>query len=133
MLGSGPDPTGRKGCSNGTVPVAEVVVDDGEVVVRLSWLEKLGAFRGDVRVPVSSVEAARVVEDPWRELRGIRAPGTGLPGVIALGTRRGRFGRDFAAVYGKRPGVVIELRDGPFSRLVVSSDDPQRIVAALGG
>lgn len=113
--------------------MAEVVVDDGDVVVRLSPLEKLGAFRGDVRVPVSSIEGIRVVDDPWGALRGIRAPGTGLPGVIALGTRRGRFGKDFAAVYGKRPGVVIELRGGPFSRLVVSSDSPRRLAATLGG
>ena len=130
MLGSGP--TGPRDVSNEAVRVAEVVVDHREIIVRLSWLEKLGAFRGNVRVPAASVEVARVVEDPWRELRGIRAPGTGLPGVIALGTRRGRFGRDFAAVYGKGPGVVIELGDGPFSRLVVSSDDPKRLVAALG-
>ena len=39
----------------------------------------------------------------------MRAPGTGWPGVIAVGTRRGSFGKDFAAVHGKGPAVVVEL------------------------
>ena len=52
----------------------------------------------------SAVTAVRVVDDPWPELRGMRAPGTGLPNVIAVGTRRGGFGKDFAAVHGNGPG-----------------------------
>ena len=72
--------------------------------------------------------AVRAVEDPWTELRGIRAPGTGLPGVIAVGTRRGPFGKDFAAVHGKGAGVVVELRDHEFERLVLTVPDPDEVV-----
>jgi len=65
-------------------------------------------------------------------LRGIRAPGTGIPGVIALGTRRFDGGKDFAAVRGDRSTVRVDLGDGsPFGRLVVSVDDPDSTVAAI--
>ena len=103
--------------------MAELVLDGSDLVVRLSRLEKLGAFRGDVRLPLAAIAAVRVSRDPWSELRGIRAPGTGFPGLISLCTRRGGGIRDFAAVYRQRAAVVIEASGAGFDRLVVSCRD----------
>jgi hypothetical protein len=109
--------------------MAQIRYEGDELVVRLSWLERLGALRGDVRVPRSTVGDVRATDQPWSELRGIRAPGKGWPGVISLGTRRGSGIRDFAAVYGKRPAVVVELDGAEFDRLVVSVHDPAEVTA----
>jgi hypothetical protein len=103
--------------------VAELWIDGAELVLHLRAIEKAEGAHGDIRVPLSSVTAVRAVDDPWPELRGIRAPGTGLPNVIAVGTRRGNFGRDFAAVHGKGPAVVVELEGADYGRLVVTMDD----------
>ena len=111
--------------------MAALVVEGTDIVVKLSSLEKLGALRGNFRVPRSALREARVSENPWSELRGIRAPGTGFPGVIALGTRRGGGGRDFTAVYRRRPAVVLELEGAVFDRLVLSVDHPDEVVARL--
>ena len=112
--------------------MARMIVDGRDLVVGLSWLGKLGAFRGNVRVPLRAVRSAEAEPDPWGALRGIRAPGTGIPGVIAFGTRRFDGGKDFAAVRGGRPAVRVDLGDGsPFGRLVVSVDDPGGTVAAI--
>jgi len=76
-------------------------VDGTELVLHLTGVEKAEGFHRDIRVPLSAVSAVRVVDSAWQgELRGMRAPGTGLPDVIAVGTRRGGFGKDFAAVHG---------------------------------
>jgi hypothetical protein len=117
--------------------MADLVVDGANLTVRLSGLEKLGAFRGDVTVPLSAVTSVRVSEDQWSELRGMRAPGTGIPGVIALCTRRGGGVRDFSAVYGrKRRAVVVDCSGAEFDRLVITRDDAaekaQMIAAATG-
>ena len=106
--------------------------EGAEIVLKLNDLEKAGAFHGDIRVPTTSVRAIRVAESPFRELRGIRAPGTGIPGVIALGTWRGRGGRDFAAVYRGGPAVVVELEGEGYKRLIVSAHDAADVVASLG-
>ena len=103
--------------------VADLEVDGDELVLHLRPLEKAEGAHGDIRVPLSAVTAVRSVDDPWPELRGIRAPGTGLPNVIAVGTRRGGFGKDFAAVHGKGPAVVVELQGAEYSRFVVTADD----------
>ena len=103
--------------------MAELQVDGDELVLHLRPMEKAEGMHGDIRVPFSAVTAVRSVDDPWPELRGMRAPGTGLPNVIAVGTRRGSFGKDFAAVHGKGPAVVVELDGADYGRLVVTQDD----------
>jgi hypothetical protein len=113
--------------------VASLIVDDGELVVRLSGWERLAAFRGDVRVPVAAVREVAVEPHPWAALRGMRSPGTGWPGVIAYGVRRLTGERpDFAAVLWRRPTVRIEL-DPPaeFGRLLVSVPDAEAAVAEV--
>jgi ABC-type sugar transport system substrate-binding protein len=99
--------------------------------LRLSFVEKLEAVRGDVEVPVTSVRAVRAVLTAWPELRGIRAPGTGIPNVIAVGTRRGGFGKDFAVVHGKGPAVVVELEGTQFARLIVTTPDADGVAATI--
>src|ERR1700677_1357178 len=101
--------------------MADLEVEGNELVLRLRAIEKAEGAHGDIRLPLSAVTAVRSVDDPWPELRGIRAPGTGLPNVIAVGTRRGKFGKDFAAVHGKGPAVVVELEGADYGRLVVTA------------
>ncbi len=88
--------------------MARITVEGAQVVVGLSHLERLAAFRGDVRVPLACVREVIVEPDPCGALRGIRSPGTGWPGVIAYGTRRHGGGKDFAAVLGRRPAVRVD-------------------------
>ncbi len=117
--------------------MADLVIEGAELVVRLNVLEKLGAFRGNVRVPVTDVMSVRVSDDQWSELRGMRAPGTGIPGVIALCTRRAPGIRDFAAVYGRRrKAVVVDCSGVDINRIVVTrgdADEKARVIAAATG
>jgi len=111
--------------------VAELRVEGDELVLHLGALEKAEGFHGDIRLPLSAVTAVRAVDSAWPELRGMRAPGTGLPDVIAVGTRRGAFGKDFAAVHGEGPAVVVELAGAEYGRLVLTADDAPGLAAAV--
>ena len=113
--------------------MADLIVEGDELVVSLSPLEKLAALRGNVRLPIRAVREVAVEPAPWQALRGIRAPGTGIPGVLAYSVRRRTGDRpDFAAIHGSRPAVRIEL-DPPadFGRVLITVDDPQAAVAAV--
>lgn len=111
--------------------MATLSSEDGDLVLRLSRWETLGALHGDLRVPLGSVERVSVSPAPFRELRGMRMPGTGLPGVVALGTWRYGGGKDFAALYRGKPGVIVSLRDGAYRRLLVSADDADAVAAGI--
>ncbi|MFZ2034770.1 MAG: hypothetical protein WAW53_13515 [Candidatus Dormiibacterota bacterium] len=111
--------------------MAMLLVDGSDLLVKMSDVEKFEAMHADVRVPLNTVRTVRVVDDAWPELRGIRAPGTGIPGVIAVGTRRGSFGKDFAVVHGKEQAVVVELDGAVYSRIVVTTVDAGSVVAEI--
>jgi hypothetical protein len=109
--------------------MAIVELQDDDMVVRLTPIEKIGALHGDVRIPRDAVREVEVESKPFSRLRGIRAPGTGWPGRIALGTWRKRGGKkDFVAVYRGRPAVIVKLDDDAgYDRLVISVDAPDEV------
>jgi hypothetical protein len=109
--------------------MAEIQVEGGRVSIHLSVAEKIGALHGDVHFPVSAVQAVRVVDKPFSEIEGFRAPGTGVPGLIALGTYRARGRQDFVAVYRGKRGVVIEIDadNTKYRRVILSAKDPDRV------
>jgi hypothetical protein len=100
--------------------MACLAVEGQNLVVRLNPMERLGALHGSIRVPLHNVTAVKPSNAVWHELRGLRMPGTGFPGVIALGTWRYRGGKDFVAVY-RSTGIVVTLADSEWNRLIVSS------------
>ena len=113
--------------------MADIGVDGDEFVIHLRPVEKFFAFHRDVRIPKDQVRRVREVSSAGAEVPWLRAPGTGIPGVVSLGTFWGRrTGKTFAVVYGRRPGVVVELGDGaPFDRVVLSLDDPDGLIRQL--
>jgi hypothetical protein len=101
--------------------VAALRIEQEHLTVELSFWEKLGALSRGVSCPLSAITSVTRVDHARSQVRGLRAPGTGLPGVIALGSFRGRRWVDFAAAYRHDPGYVIESEGDRFRRLVVSS------------
>jgi hypothetical protein len=87
----------------------------------LNWLENLGALGRDPKAKASNLISIMKAENPWtrKVLRGIRAPGTGFPYLIMLGTMRFITGKDFCVVYKKRPVLILEFKDERFKRWVI--------------
>ena len=104
--------------------MAKVREVDGFLLLELSSLEKLGSLHGSIRVPKRFLTSIKEIPNPWKGpdgMRGVRAPGTGIPGVIMLGTLRKKSGKEFAVVYKRGAAKIYEFSDGPFSRWIVST------------
>jgi hypothetical protein len=87
----------------------------------LNWLENIGAFGRDPKAKISSLHSVTRHQNPWTSevLRGIRAPGTGFPFLIMLGTMWHRRGRDFCVVYKRKPVLILEFNGSGFKRWVI--------------
>jgi hypothetical protein len=105
--------------------MAHLEVNGENATLKLSVLEILGAFHLSPKVNLEQIESVEIVENPWTNqvLKGVRAPGTGIPLVVILGTMRYRGGRDFCAIYKRRPCAIVYLKSGEFKRWIFEIKD----------
>jgi hypothetical protein len=111
--------------------MAELTVDNNDVIVHLSALEALGAWRREIRVPVDCLRMVHVEQRPLVGLSLLRLPGVAWPGVFALGSRRSGGQREFVAVRASQPAVVLEAQGATWDRLVISHPDAVDVAAEL--
>ncbi|MER5866363.1 hypothetical protein [Kitasatospora sp. NPDC002040] len=111
--------------------MALVSVANDTLTVEVEGLDRLWAVKSRIEIPLGNVRGATADPGIVREPKGIRAPGTHLPGVIVAGT----FHRDGEKVFWdvKNPerAVVIELADAKYTRLVIEVADPRSTVALV--
>jgi hypothetical protein len=96
-------------------------ISNGVIGYELSPLEIVGAFGFPPKASLSNLVSVSYEENPWttKVLRGIRAPGTGFPYLIMLGTMRHRRGKDFCVVYKRNPVLVLDFQNEKWARWVV--------------
>jgi hypothetical protein len=113
--------------------MGNVIIRDGVLHLDLTVGERLLALhRRNIEAPIAS---AVVVPEILTEIRGIRLPGAGIPGVIAVGTWRGRDGdtefHDFVLAHHRGPGIVVTCAGGDYDRVLIGVDDPDRLLAEI--
>jgi hypothetical protein len=111
--------------------MAELIIEGDDLVVHLSTAEKLEAVHGEVRVPLDSVKSVEVLDDAMSAIHGIRV-GTGVPGLVAIGTFTSRTAKIFAVVHHDTPrGVRVTLDGDHFDELVVGCPHPEVVAGSL--
>ena len=100
--------------------MARVMREGNELILQLSFWEKMGALHSNLRTSLDAIEKIEFVDQLWGSstLRGVRAPGTAIPYVVLLGTLRGLKFKDFVAMRGRGEGVIITLNSAPFARWI---------------
>ncbi len=102
----------------------------GSLSFRLTRLEKVGALSGDPTALASNLISVTQEQNPWTKtvLRGVRAPGTGFPYRIMLGTMKHKGGKDFCVIYRKNPVLVLEFQNEKYVRWVIPDNPANRAV-----
>ena len=111
-----------------------MIAISGDVIgYQLRPIEVLGAFGLPPKAKLSNLLSVSLESNPWtsKVLRGVRAPGTGFPYLIMLGTMRHRRGKDFCVVYKRNPVLVLEFKNEKWARWVVPASIEN--IAALRG
>lgn len=113
--------------------MATIRIDGDEVVITLTRFEHVFGFLRDRRIPRSLITEVAVEPEPFRAIRGIRAPGLAVPWRVAIGTWRGRRGRMFVCARAHEPALrLVTPADHAFQAYVVSVDDASALAEQLG-
>jgi hypothetical protein len=111
--------------------LAHLLIDGDELVVRLRPVEMVESVHGEVRVPRGSVHSVEVLDDAIGAVHGFRV-GTGIPGMVAVGTFTDRTTKTFAVVHHDTPrGVLVRLEGAHFDQLIIGCEDPEAVAAKL--
>jgi hypothetical protein len=117
------------------MPTLEITSE--ELIVRLSFWERLASLQREIRIPLSEVRGATDDEGFRQSGYGFRSPGTNIPGVLSAGTYRRSGERQFVYVTNKTHPVVIELSNKKWSRIILGVTNARaeaaRINTAISG
>jgi len=113
--------------------MVDVSIDGDRLTLEVEGLDKLWALKSRLEIPLAHIRG--VYSDPqmassWR-WKGIRAPGTSLPGVITAGTFYQEGKRVFWDVHDPERTIVIELDDERYDMLIVEVADPDEAVSLI--
>jgi hypothetical protein len=111
--------------------MTEIVLTEDSLRLHLSAAEKVATVHGDITVPRSAIVGVEVIDDALAAAHGLRV-GLGLPGVRKLGTWHSRSGKEFVDVRHGQPAVRVLLSGETLDSLLLGTDDPQALAAALG-
>jgi hypothetical protein len=111
--------------------MAQIRIDGDTLVVEIEGLDKLWALTSRLEIPLGSVRGATADPGAIKEPKGLRAPGTHVPGVITAGTFHVEGQRVFWDVHDPARAIVIELAGQRYDRLVIQVDDPRAAVAVI--
>lgn len=115
--------------------MVNVQQQEDTVVFTVEGWHKLWAFRSELRIPRVHITSARSDPAAAVQVRGIRAGGTSVPGLIQAGTfyLDGFFDNKPTFIDVRHPNntVVIELTDEHYTRLIIEVENPATVVALL--
>ena len=111
--------------------MARVSTDGTDLIIEIEGTDKLWALRSRLAIPLANVRGATADPGIAKDPKGVRAPGTHVPGVITAGTFHLDGERVFWDVRDAADAVVIELRDERFARLVIQVADPRATVGLI--
>ncbi|MEU1511661.1 hypothetical protein ABZ490_05805 [Streptomyces sp. NPDC005811] len=111
--------------------MALIRIDGDDLVVVIEDLDRLWSFKGGLTVPLAHVRGATADPGITADPKGIRAPGSHVPGVITAGTFHQDGEKVFWDVRDASKAVVVELADETYARLVLQVDDPRATVTLV--
>lgn len=111
--------------------MAQVHINNDSLIVELQGLHKLWTLKSRLQIPLSHVRGATADPGAISEPKGLRAPGTHVPGLLTAGTFHLDGERIFWDVHDPAKTIVIELADDDYRRLVIEVPDPRATVALI--
>ena len=96
---------------------------------KVEGLHKLWALKSQLTIPIHNVVRAYQDRDAlsgwWK---GIRMPGTHVPGLITAGTFYQSGEKIFWDVTNKDKAIIIDLEDESYKKLIIEVENPSKAI-----
>ena len=99
--------------------------EEGDFHFEVEGLHKLWALKSQLKIPINNVIRAyqdRESLNGW--WKGIRMPGTHVPGIITAGTFYQSGEKIFWDVVNKDNAIIIDLEDESYKKLIIEVKNP---------
>ena len=116
--------------------MTEIELTENTLIVHVKGTHKILAFKSQLEIPLAHVIEAEIdptVVERWRHanLKEMRAPGTGLLGVIKAGSFYLDRQWTFWDVHDPKQAITIKLTGEYYAKLVIEVADPSVAVAKI--
>ena len=111
--------------------MVDVIIENDKVVFNVKGIHKVLALKSRIEVPREHIASARIDSTVFSIYKGIRAPGTYIPGLITAGTFRKDGKRIFWDVFRKSNAIVVDLVEEKYSQLVIEVAEPAVVINML--
>ena len=115
--------------------MAKVTVENGQLVINIEGLRKVGTLKSKLLIPLENVEGAMIDLEAWKNTP---KPFQKIAGIDSYGIYFGGLfkqnGKKIFYDLGKKDfAVVIELKNAKYDRLIIGVDEPKKIVDLING
>jgi hypothetical protein len=99
------------------------------LILRIEGIDKILAFKSELTIPLKHITDIRmdeeIVQGRWR---GIKLPGSNIPGILTAGTFYNEGKRVFWDIHHPQAAVVISLTHESYDELVIQVEDPKGLI-----
>ena len=104
----------------------KVLSDESNLYIKFSTIEKILGVRWSFTIPLYTI--SDIHTDAMTHLsHGLRFPGTFFPGLIKAGTYLTNRGREFWYTTRNKKFLCVELKDGFYKRIIISTNENESI------
>lgn len=105
--------------------MTEIEITTTELVIRVMGADRFLALKSELRIGLAHVVSAEADPAPARRVwKGLRLPGTSIPGVLTAGSFLQHGEWTFWDVHNADKAIVIRLQHEHYSALVLEVEDP---------
>jgi hypothetical protein len=108
-----------------------ITTENNNLILHVKGMGKILAFKSEMTIPIEHIKGVTADSGAFDMPKGIRAPGTAVPGIVYAGTFYHDGDKVFWDVHNRAKTIVIELRDEEFSRLIVEVENVDEAVKLI--
>ncbi len=110
--------------------MVSVTFNNGNFIFDIKGFHKIWALKSSIHVPQQNIIKAYQDDQEFTFWKGLRMPGTEIPGIIAAGTFY-KKGKNFWDVMRKENAIVVTLKNHSYKKLIIEVENPESIIQLL--